>query len=105
VPSAGVVVGVPPTREGCANEDNLLPWPEENGFDISACAEQTLAEMIASRDKAWKLEELASLLNCSRGKLYKMVNTGRIPYIRVGSMIRFDPKSTSEWIEDKAVGF
>jgi hypothetical protein len=47
--------------------------------DISASSEQTLSEQIASRDKAWKLEELAMLLNCSRGKLYKMVNTGASP--------------------------
>jgi excisionase family DNA binding protein len=65
----------------------------------------TLTERIASREKAWKLEELAALLNCSKGKLYAMVKGGRIPYIKVGSMIRFDPKSTSSWIEDKAVGF
>jgi excisionase family DNA binding protein len=93
--------------EGYTNVVSIDTNEDYGGFigDIQACAEQTLSEQISSRDKAWKLEELASLLNCSRGKLYKMVNSGRIPYIRVGSMIRFDPKSTSAWIEDKAVGF
>jgi excisionase family DNA binding protein len=80
-----------------------------NVICISACAEfspqavdMTLAQRIASREQAWKLEELASLLNCSRGKLYAMVKANRIPFIRVGSMIRFDPKSTASWIIEKA---
>jgi excisionase family DNA binding protein len=99
----GVLTGVVHSVRGCAEQGNILPWPSDETFDIQACAaESTLAETIANREKAWKLEELATLLNCSKGKLYKMVHSGRIPHMKVGgSMIRFDPKTTGTWIESK----
>ena len=63
----------------------------------------TLAETISSRKKAWTLPELAELLNCSKGKLYKMVKSGRIPHLRLGTTILFDPKMLSGWVEAKII--
>lgn len=63
----------------------------------------TLTETIAARRTAWKLEELAELLSCSKGKLYKMVRTGRIPHVKMGTMIRFDPEATAAWIDTKTI--
>jgi excisionase family DNA binding protein len=60
----------------------------------------TIVEIIAGWKQALKIEELARLLNCSKGKLYKMVDTGRIPYMKLGSMIRFDPATTARWVAD-----
>ena len=62
-----------------------------------------LIESIAARKTAFKIEELADILNCSRDKLYDMVKGGRIPFFRLGSMIRFDPKLISNWLEERTV--
>ena len=63
----------------------------------------TIAEIIAARPQAWKLEPLAKLLDCSRAKLYKMVKTGRIPYMTLSGMIRFDPATTAAWVASQTV--
>jgi excisionase family DNA binding protein len=62
-----------------------------------------LIESIAARKTAFKVEELAETLNCSKEKLYDLVKAGRIPYFRLGSMIRFDPKEISKWLKDKSI--
>jgi AraC-like DNA-binding protein len=53
----------------------------------------TLVERVASRKTAWKLEKLASVLGCSRGKLYTMGNTGRMPYINIWRDDSLPPQS------------
>jgi excisionase family DNA binding protein len=63
----------------------------------------TLIESIAARKTAYKIEELADILNCSRDKLYDMVKGGRIPYFKLGSMIRFDPQEVAKWLEERTV--
>jgi excisionase family DNA binding protein len=63
----------------------------------------TLIESIAARKTAYKIEELAEVLNCSRYKLYDDVKRGRIPYFKLGSMIRFDPKLIANWLEQRTV--
>jgi hypothetical protein len=34
---AQTMVAVVPTIQGCADESNVLVWPEQNSFDIQAC--------------------------------------------------------------------
>jgi excisionase family DNA binding protein len=63
----------------------------------------TLIESIAARKTAYKIEELADILNCSDWKLYQMVKGGRIPHFKLGSMIRFDPKLIANWLEERTV--
>jgi excisionase family DNA binding protein len=62
---------------------------------------KTLVESIAVRKNAYKIAELAVILNCSKQKLYDMVDGGHIPFFRVGAMIRFDPKLIAAWLEQK----
>lgn len=63
----------------------------------------SLADIIQGRDNAWTLAQLAKLLSCSRGKLYTLVEQGRIPYFRLGTMIRFYPRTTADWLRSKTV--
>jgi excisionase family DNA binding protein len=62
----------------------------------------TIIEIVAARNTAWKLEPLARLLECSRGKLYKMVKAGRMPYMTIMGMIRFDPAATAAWLANQS---
>jgi excisionase family DNA binding protein len=63
----------------------------------------SLIESIATRKTAFKVEELAVLMNCSDWKLYEMVKAGKIPYFTLGSMIRFDPQKIATWLQERTV--
>ena len=43
--------------------------------------------------------EVARMLNVSRGSVYNMTRSGRIPAIRVGSMFRFVPAEIEAWLD------
>jgi excisionase family DNA binding protein len=52
--------------------------------------------------KALLVTDLARILNCSKQKVYTLVEKNSLPAIRIGSMIRFDPKTTAQWLRDKS---
>jgi excisionase family DNA binding protein len=53
--------------------------------------------------KALTVAELALLLAVSIKTIYKMVEAGRIPHMRVFGSIRFDPATTAAWIQLRSV--
>jgi excisionase family DNA binding protein len=63
-----------------------------------------LADQIAEMRQALTVEQLAELLQCSKKALYKMVIRGTLPCFRVGSMIRFDPDTTAQWLRSRSLG-
>jgi excisionase family DNA binding protein len=46
------------------------------------------------------IEMLANSLGISTRQVRRFVADGRVPFIRIGHLIRFDPEEISEWIED-----
>lgn len=48
-------------------------------------------------------EQLALLIECSKKCIYALVKQRRLPSIRIGSMIRFDPQVTADWLEARMV--
>jgi excisionase family DNA binding protein len=91
------------TLQACADDDNLLEWPEQ-GIDIQACAapsENKLAAMVEAYETAITAAQLAMILQCSRREIYKLIDEKRIPALRVGTMIRLDPYQIAEWIRSK----
>lgn len=75
---------------------------EELIIDIQASGVDII-EILGDRKKAWTISELADVLSCSKEKLYDMVAAGSIPYFKIGTGIRFNPKSISEWVESQMV--
>ena len=73
-----------------------MSLPHNNNMD--------LAGRIASRRTAWRVEDLAHLLEMSPKTLYKMAKAGNIPAIRIGGMIRFDPVLSAEWLRARTTG-
>jgi excisionase family DNA binding protein len=63
-----------------------------------------LADQIAAMRQALTVEQLAELLQCSKKALYKMVSKGTLPSFRVGTMVRFDPMVTAQWLRSRNVG-
>ena len=64
---------------------------------------ETLASLVRRRRTAWTAEELAEVLSLSRKHIYKLAKKGRMPSLRIGGAIRFDPHTTAAWLESKAI--
>jgi len=46
-------------------------------------------------------EQLASLLGVSEITIYKHAKAGKIPSFRIGTCVRFCPKTVSDWIANQ----
>ena len=51
---------------------------------------------------ALTVEEVAGLLQVSPRHIYKLVEEHKIPHVRIGAAVRFDPKDISEWVSKMA---
>ncbi len=51
------------------------------------------------------VKELAALLRVSPQTVYKMVEQGRLPALRIGTQWRFDRARVERWIQQGGSGF
>lgn len=72
----------------------LIQMPNSSG-DLATKIEQLQGLLTAP--------QLVPLLGMSRTTIYQYVADGRIPYIRIGTMIRFDPHAIAAWLREHAV--
>lgn len=49
------------------------------------------------------INELAGYLGLTKGTLYVWVCQRRIPYLKVGKLLRFDIIELQDWLKDKRV--
>ena len=49
------------------------------------------------------IQEMAELTGLSIATLYKMVNQRRIPYTKVGRLLRFDRRLIDDWLQANTV--
>lgn len=49
------------------------------------------------KDVVW----LAKLLGVSRSWVYHAVETGQLPAVRIGALIRFDKRAVAAWIDEQ----
>lgn len=49
------------------------------------------------------IEDLAQYLSIPKGSLYVWVCHKKIPYFKVGKLLRFDLKEIESWLQDKKV--
>jgi excisionase family DNA binding protein len=69
----------------------------------NAAGDIDLASRVEKLPGALTATELATLLNMGRTAVYEMAATGRIPCIRIGSTVRFDPSRTATWIREHEI--
>lgn len=83
-----------------------IAWPRDargqTGLQLNPESE-SLASLVRRRRTAWTAEELAEVLSLSRKHIYKLAKKGRMPSLRIGGAIRFDPHATAAWLESKAI--
>lgn len=58
----------------------------------------SLADRIERMDRALTANELAEMLTVSKITIFKLAKAGRIPSFRVGTCVRFDPRSVAQWL-------
>lgn len=47
------------------------------------------------------INELSQYLNIKKATIYDMVYRKRIPYIKIGSLLRFNQQTIGRWIESR----
>jgi excisionase family DNA binding protein len=62
-----------------------------------------IVTLIESRPEAWSARELATLIGCTGKHIYALAKSGRMPHLRIGSMVRFDPAATAEWLRQRYI--
>jgi len=58
----------------------------------------SLADQIAMTGHALTANELANILAVSHITIFKQAKAGGIPSFRIGTCVRFDPKTTADWL-------
>ena len=58
---------------------------------------------VLGRHKLMSIEEAAQYTGLAVATLYKMVNHRRIPYLKVGSRLRFDVALLDGWLKENTV--
>jgi excisionase family DNA binding protein len=58
----------------------------------------SLPDRIERIARALTADELAGILTVSRITIFKQAKAGRIPSFRIGTCVRFDPKSVAQWL-------
>lgn len=62
-----------------------------------------LASILEGKTSAMSVSEIAPFLGFGHTAIYEMAAAGRIPHIRIGSSIRFDPLVTARWLRTHSI--
>jgi excisionase family DNA binding protein len=63
-----------------------------------------LVERIRRSKSALTAEQLAGLLGCTSGNIYRKAKRGKIPSYRIGGAVKFDPVRTADWLQNQSMG-
>ena len=60
-----------------------------------------LPTRIERHKRALTVPELAEITSISDKQIYSLIKRRAIPYYRIASSIRFDPKNTADWLRSQ----
>ncbi|MCO4795415.1 MAG: helix-turn-helix domain-containing protein [Bacteriovoracaceae bacterium] len=63
---------------------------ESNSYDFSPRTEE--------KPQIWDVEDLSRYLRCSKGHIYNLVSKEKIPFKKVGGLLRFIPLEIQNWV-------
>lgn len=62
-----------------------------------------LARKIGEMRKKIDIQELSEMLGVSVNTIYSWISQRKIPYIKVGRLVRFDVDKVEKWLENHSV--
>lgn len=60
----------------------------------------TSMSVLQDIDRLWDVKEVAHFLHLSESQIYALVSEEKIPFVRIGKSIRFDPYEIAKFISD-----
>jgi excisionase family DNA binding protein len=64
---------------------------------------QSISQQIRSCPTALTVDDVATFLNLAKKTVYAMSSAGRMPSIKIGSVLRFDPVDLADWIDGRTL--
>jgi excisionase family DNA binding protein len=61
----------------------------------------SISDLLESPEVLWDKDRLAKYLDLHPVTVLRMAREGRIPCIRIGGMVRFDPKEIRDFLKTK----
>lgn len=58
---------------------------------------------MADLPKLLSIQQVAEALNIAKITVYKMVSAKRIPFVKLGSRVLFEPEKIAAWIEEQSI--
>jgi excisionase family DNA binding protein len=49
------------------------------------------------------IRELSKMLHVSVSMLYAWISQGKIPYVKLGRLVRFDLQAVKKWLEEQSI--
>jgi len=53
--------------------------------------------------RVYSVDEIAEILNISKGSAYELIKTGEFNTVRIGSAIRVSKKSFDDWLDSQNI--
>ena len=75
------------------------------GADPTIAPRATVTRGEKNIEELWTVDEVAAYLKMSRSSIYTRIgrHSDALPVMRVGSMLRFDPKAVKAWVTAQVV--
>lgn len=58
-------------------------------------------ESLAQFNRAIKVKELSAILGVAERTIYRRASSGSIPCFRIGTTVRFCPKTVADWFDNQ----
>ena len=58
----------------------------------------------APQEPLWTVRQVAAYLGLHEKTIYDMVAAGRLPVVRMGRLLRFDPRGMLRWVSARKEG-
>jgi excisionase family DNA binding protein len=71
---------------------------EERLTRTNPAVESQAVPAVFDNKLVWTVDDVASELKCSRRHVRQLVSEDRIPYSKIGRLVRFSPLRLSEWL-------
>ena len=62
-----------------------------------------MPEVLQMPERLMTIEEVAEFLQVKKNTIYKKIQRGQIPYIKMGGLLRFDPQQIEAFVRSQTI--